>query len=600
MDRKNAPENLKWKLTDIYKTHDDFDRDLEKVKEYLPIFEKFKEKLNDPEILLKYFKTTEAMGKINHRLNCYGMLNHDVDLNNDLYIEDDQKLTMISSKISKNTAFVEPELASLGDEYFENILKDERFKNYDLRIKNILNERKHILSKEQEEALSVMYSFSNGFDDVMSTLTENDFRYKPVVVNGKKEELTESTYSKFIDDKDRKVRTQAYNNLYEVYRQFSKTLAINYINFVKLVNCDLRLRKYNSTFEMLQDSKKIPQALFDNLLKNVNKHLNLEQKYFKLLKNATKIKDFGFQDVYQSLANSLNKKYTIDEQKKIVLEALAPLGEQYQTLLKTAYENNWIDFCTNINKRSGGYMLGVYGVHPFILLNNTNDYDSLSTMAHELGHAMHTYYSDKNQPYTKHKYSTFIAEIASTVNEILLNKYMITNAKTDEEKLFYLDNYLQQFKSTVFRQTMFAEFEDFAHNKIANDEILSEKILTEKYTDLLKKHFADTVNIDENITHEWQRIPHFYSPYYVYNYATSFISAVYIANSILENKHNMLDNYMEMLKSGGNDYPTNILAKAGVDLTKDETFNFAFNDMKNSMAQAEEILNKTKEPEKTL
>ena len=600
MDRKDAPENLKWKLTDIYKTHEDFDKDLEKVKEYLPIFEKFKGKLNDPEMLLEYFKTTEAMGKLNHKLGCYNMLNHDVDLNNDLYIEDDQKLTMIGSKISKNTAFIEPELASLDDKYFEKILKDERFKNYDLRIKNILNERKHILSKEQEEALSVMYSFSNGFDDVMSTLTKNDFKYKPVVVNGKEEELTEGTYNKFVDDKDRKVRTQAYNNLYEVYKQFSKTLAINYINFVKLINCDLHLRKYNSTFEMLENSKKIPQELFDNLVKNVNKNLNLEQKYFKLLKNSTKIKDFGFQDVYQSLSNGLDKKYSIDEQKQIVFDALSPLGVQYQALLKTAYKNNWIDFCTNINKASGGYMLGVYGVHPYVLLNDTGTYDSLSTLAHELGHAMHTYYSDKNQPYTKHKYSTFIAEIASTVNEILLNKYMIKNAKTDEEKLFYLDNYLQHFKSTVFRQTMFAEFEDFAHNKITNDEILSEKILNEKYTELLKKHFADTVKIDENITHEWQRIPHFYSPYYVYKYATSFISAVYIANSILENKHNMLDNYREMLKSGCSDYPTNILAKAGVDLTKDETFDFAFNDMKNSMAQAEEILNKTKKPEKTL
>ena len=600
MDRKNAPESLKWDLTDIYKSHDDFDKDLEIIKEYLPIFEKFKGKLNNPDILLKYFKTTTAMNKITHKLYAYQMLNHDVDLNNDLYLEDDEKLTMIGSKISKNTAFVEPELASLDNEYFENILKDEKFKDYDLSIKSLLDQRKHILSKEQEEALSVIYSFSSGFDDVMSTMTENDFRFRPVLVNGKKEELTENTYGKFTDSRDRSVRTQAYNNLYEVYKQFSKTLAVNYINFVKLINCDLHLRKYHSTFEMLQDSKKIPQELFDNLLKNVNNNLNLEQKYFKLLKTTTKIKDFGFQDVYQSLAGKLNKKYSIDEQKKIVLNAVAPLGQNYVDMLKIAYENNWIDFCTNANKKSGGYMLGVYGVHPYVLLNDTSDYDSLSTLAHELGHAMHTYYSDKNQPYSKRKYSTFIAEIASTVNEILLNKYMIKNAKTDEEKLFYIDNYLQQFKGTVFRQTMFAEFEDFAHNKIANEEILSEKILNTKYTELLKKHFGNIVKIDENIIHEWQRIPHFYSPYYVYNYATSFISAVYIANSILENKHDMLNNYMEMLKSGGNDYPTNILSKAGIDLTKDKTFDFAFDDMKKSLTQAEEILNRLQTKEATL
>lgn len=595
MDRKDAPKEYKWNLCDIYKTHEDFEKDLEKVNEYLPIVEKFKGKLNDAEALLKYYKTAETFGRIINKLHAYVMLNHDVDLNNDLYLEDEQKLNIFSSKLSKVSSFVDPELASLKDEYFENILRDERFKDYNKDIEKLLNDRKHILSKEQEEALSVMCSFANGFDDVMSTLTENDFKYKPVLLNGKEKELTESTYHRFITDKDRKVRTQAYNNLYEVYKQFSKTLAINYINFIKMINCDLKLRKYNSTFEMFQENKKIPQQLFDNLVKNINKNLILEQKYFKLLKKSTKIEDFGFQDVYQSLSKNLDKKYSISQQKDIVIKALAPLGQKYENLLKSAYENNWIDFCTNSNKKSGGYMLGVYGVHPYVFLNDNGDYDSLSTLAHELGHAMHTYFSDNSQPYTKHRYSTFIAEIASTVNEILLNKYMIKNAKTAEEKLFYIDNYLQHFKSTVFRQTMFAEFENFAHTKVANDEILSEKILNDKYNELLKKHFADTVKIDENITHEWQRIPHFYSPYYVYNYSTSFISAVYIANSILENKHNMLSNYMEMLKSGCDGYPTEILAKAGIDLTKDETYNYAFDDMRKTLKEAEDILNNTKE-----
>ena len=324
--------------------------------------------------------------------------------------------------------------------------------------------------------------------------------------------------------------------------------------------------------------------------KNVDKNINLEQKYFKLLKKSTKIEDFGFEDVYQSLSQNINKKYSIDEQKHIVLKALSPLGKEYQNLLKIAYENNWIDFCTNKNKKSGGYMLGVYGVHPYVFLNDNGDYDSLSTLAHELGHAMHTYYSSKNQPYPKHDYDIFIAEIASTVNEILLNKYMIKNAKTNEEKLFYLDSYLQHFKGTVFRQTMFAEFEDFAHKAIVNDEILSEKILNDKYTDLLKKHFANTVEIDDCIIHEWERIPHFYSPYYVYKYATSFVSAVYIANSILEGKNNMIEKYRDMLKSGSNGYPTEILAKAGIDLTKDETFEYSFNDMKKCLKEVEEIL----------
>ncbi|HAJ77875.1 MAG TPA: oligoendopeptidase F [Clostridiales bacterium] len=590
MDREQASTDLKWKLSDIYENHEKFDEDFQKLNKYLAIFEKFKGKLKNPDILLKYYNTSTAFGKINRKLYGYVGLNHDVDLNNNLYMEDEQRLSTFGAKYSKATAFVGPELAGLSNEYFEQLLKDERFKDYEYYIKEILENRKHILSKEQEEALSVMYSFSSGFDDVRETLTENDFKYKPVVVDGKNEELTESTYGKFLDNKNKKVRKEAYNNIYEVYKQFSKTLAINYINFVKLINCDINLRKYNSTFEMFSESVKIPQELFDNLIKNVDKNINLEQKYFKLLKKSTKIEDFGFEDVYQSLSQNINKKYSIDEQKHIVLKALSPLGKEYQNLLKIAYENNWIDFCTNKNKKSGGYMLGVYGVHPYVFLNDNGDYDSLSTLAHELGHAMHTYYSSKNQPYPKHDYDIFIAEIASTVNEILLNKYMIKNAKTNEEKLFYLDSYLQHFKGTVFRQTMFAEFEDFAHKAIVNDEILSEKILNDKYTELLKKHFANTVEIDDCIIHEWERIPHFYSPYYVYKYATSFISAVYIANSILEGKNNMIEKYREMLKSGCNGYPTEILAKAGIDLTKDETFEYSFNDMKKCLKEVEEIL----------
>lgn len=591
MDRKNAPENLKWKLTDIYISHEKFEEDLKNLEQNYKIFEKFKGKLANIGDLLEFYQFSDNFEMIEEKLANYVMLNHDVDLNNNIYLEDNEKLNALFSKISMITAYVGPELSSLSNQYFEDVLKDERFKDYEYKIKSILNGREHILNKEQEEALSTVSTYANGFAEIREALAESDFKFKPVNVNGIQEELTPSTYGKFLNNKDRNIRTEAYNNVYEIYNQFSKTLSINYINFVKLANADIKLRKFNSTFDMFNNLSKIPQELFKNLIKNVEKNINLEQKYFKLLKKLTKIDDFGFQDVYQSLATEVNKKYSIDEQKEIVLEALNPLGSEYQSLLKTSYNNNWIDFCTNISKRSGGYMSGVYGVHPYVLLNDNGDYDSLSTLAHELGHAIHTYYSTKNQPYAKHEYSIFIAEIASTVNEILLNKYMIKNSNTNEEKLFYLDNYLQHFKSTVFRQTMFAEFENYAHNAIAYERILSPTILDEEYKTLLKKHFDNIVKIDDKIIHEWLRIPHFYSPYYVYKYATSFISAVYIANSILNNKNNMLEKYMTMLKSGGDGYPTEILAKAGVDLTKNDAYEYAFNDMKNVLEEAEKILN---------
>ena len=591
MYRKESPKELKWDLSHIYENHDKYNDDLEKVNMLLSMYEKFKGQLGNKEVLLEYYKKNEELEKIYYKLASYTMLNHDVELNNNLYIEDQQKINNFVVKYSQLTAFIGPELAKLDDNYFLEILKDPRFKDYEYEIMSIIDNRKHILTAEQEQALSVVSNYSNAFSDMRQTLTENNFKFKPVTINGKKEELTSATYNRFLNNSDKKVRSQAYENMYEIYKQFSKTLSVNYINYVKLVNSDLTLRKYNSSFEKFNNSLKIPQKLFDNLIKNVDKNIILEQKYFKLLKKSTKIKDFGFEDVFQSLAKNADKKYLIDTQKLIILKALAPLGSEYENLLVTAFTKNWIDFCTDKDKKSGGYMLGVYGVHPYVFLNNNDNYSSMSTLAHELGHAMHTYYSSKYQPFSKHNYSTFIAEIASTVNEILLNKYMVKNSKTQEEKLFYLDNYLQQFKSAVFRQTMFAEFEDFAHKKIFNGEILSEKILNEKYKQLLEKHFADIVKIDDNIIHEWQRIPHFFTPYYVYNYATSFISAVYIANCILENKNDMLNRYRQMLKSGCDGYPTEILSKAGINLTKDDAYEYAFNDMKKSLKEVEQILN---------
>ena len=591
MDRKKAPEKLKWNTADIFDTHKKFEENLKKMRDFCKKFAKFEGKLSKKEILLDFFRTSDEHEKLMIKASNYVMLNHDVDLKNNVFIEDNEKLEAISLEKVKATTFVAPELASLKNEYFEKLLKDPEFNDYEYSIKSILDDRKHILSKPQEDALSTVCSFSPGFVEVRDSLVETDFKFKKINVNGKNKELTENNYGMFLTNKDRNIRTQAYNNLYEIYNQFSKTLAMNYIYFVKMCNSDLKLRNYTSSFEMF-NSDKIPYEIYKKLLKNINNHLNLEKDYFKLLKKTYKIADFGFQDVYLTLAHKINKKYTIEAQKQIVYDALAPLGKEYQSLLKTAYENNWIDFCGSKEKRSGGYMSYVYGVHPYVLLNDTGTYDSLSTLAHELGHAMHSYYSSKNQPFAKHDYALFLAEIASTVNEVLLNKYMIKNAKTNDEKLFYLDNYLQHFKGTVFRQTMFSEFEDFAHTKIANGEILSPKILDDEYKSLLTKHFGKVVKIDKNIVHEWDGIPHFYSPYYVYKYATSFISAVYIANSILENKNDMLNKYMIMLKSGSNGYANDILKTAGVDLSKQETFDYAFNDMKKCLNEAKKILNR--------
>ena len=473
-------------------------------------------------------------------------------------------------------------------------MSDKNFADFDYSIDSFLRTRHFVLSEKEEKALATTDTFSDGFDNVYDAITQHDIKFDKIVTNNKKLELTQSNYAKFLENKNESVREQAYQNMYKAFKQFSKTLGMNYIAFVKMCCSDLKLRNQNSYLQASFYSKKMPEKIYSNLIEQVNKNTKLEQQYFALLKKQVQAKKFGFKDVYLSLATKIDKKYTIAEQKNIVLSALAPLGEEYNQLLKMAYQNNWIDFCKGKNKSSGGYMLGVYGVHPFVLLNDNSNYDSLSTLAHELGHAMHTYYSDKNQPYEKHSYATFIAEIASTVNEILLNKFMLKNAKTNQEKLFYVDNYLQSFKGTVFRQTMFSEFEDYAFKTIENDGILTPKLLTDKYKDLLKKHFGKIVPIDDHIIYECFRIPHFYSPYYVFQYATSFICSCYIANKILMGDKDMIKKYKSMLCSGSDGYPTEILAKTGIDLTKQEIFDFAFKDMENSLKLAKKLLKSTK------
>lgn len=587
-------DNFKWNTSDIFLTRDDWDDATNDVLAQIENFKNFKEKLNNVENLLEYYQFFDVFDQNFNKIFAYAMLNKDTNTTNTQYIEDFERVNFLYGKYAEATAFVAPELAKNSDDFYNTVLLDKRFAPYKYMIAEIMESRKHILSENEEFALATVAKFSNGFDEVYSTLTNADFVFKSVKKNGKTFALTEGTYGKFLTDPCENVRLQAYNNLYKTYNSFHNTISTNYIYFVKMMTSQLKLRHQTSVFDSKFEGQKISKQIYTTLLKNVDNHINLEKEYFKLLKNQIKVEKFGFKDVYLSLSPSINKKFSYAEQKAIVQNALSPLGKEYLQVVNLAFESRWIDVYPTSNKKSGGYMLGIYNVHPYILLNNNEDFESMSTLAHELGHAMHTHYSCKTQPNSLHDYATFIAEIASTVNEILLNKYMTKTAKTPQEKLFYVSQYLQHFKSTVFRQTMFSEFEDFAIKKVENDELLSPKILDEEYESLLKKHFGGVVPIDKNIIHEWTRIPHFYTPYYVFQYATSFISAVYIANSILENKNDMQTKYINMLCRGSDGYPSDILRETGVDLTNDEIYTYSFDDMKKSLQEAKLLIKQIK------
>lgn len=590
MDRKNAKQIYKWDLQKIYNSNDLWKQDYEELKVLYPMLSNYKNQLNVKDKLLEYLKLEQTISIKLNKLMYYSYLSHDINLDISEYNEQLGLLENLEANISTATAYVLPELNSMSDEQIKDIIKDKRFKNYDNFFKSILLNRKHLLSEKEETALSLVNSFTGGFSKIYDDLTEVDMKFKPIIINGKETQLTIENYSLFITNENRDIRKQAYNNLYEKYGEISHTTTSSYIYYLKSVSFDLKLRNYSSLLSAHLYNNQIDEKVYYNLIDNVNKNLNLMHRYYKLLAKTKDINDMHFYDTYLSISNNFDKQYDIETQYQLVKQALKCLGNDYQNKLETAFNNNWIDVYSGENKSSGGYNFCIYTEHPHIFLNDNGNYNSLSTLAHELGHAMHSAYTNENQPYEKSNIVIFLAEIASTVNEILLNKYLFNSTTDKKEKIFLLDQFIKNTKATVFRQTMFSEFEDFAHKLVEQDKPISDTILNNEYKNLLAKHFGNVVEIDDKIIYEWTRISHFFRSYYVYKYATSYVCANYIATKILNNKNNMLEKYITLLKSGSSDYPTNLLKIVDIDLTKNDVYDIMFNDLENAINELELLM----------
>lgn len=591
MDTNKETEKYKWDLTKLFTSSEAWKTDFEYVKNNYKQLGEFKGKLNDKSELKKYLTIDRDVSSKLSKLLYYSYLSHDVDLKNSSYVEQLGLIESLEAQIMSEISFFLPELNSLSDEYLNELINDENFKDNSNLFKQVLLNRKHLLSEKEENALSLVNSFSNGFSRIYDELTETDLVMKPILVNGKEMPLSSEKYSLYITNEDRTVRKQAYDNLYEAFSKISHTTSITYIYYLKSTSFDLKLRGYSSLLQESLYSEQIPEKVYYNLIDNVNNNLFLMHRYFKLLAKVKGISDFKFYDSYLSIADNLDVKYTFEEQAEIVKTALKVLGDDYVSKLNTAFNNHWIDAFSNDNKSSGGYNFCIYGHHPHIFLNDNGNYNSLSTLAHELGHALHSEYSNNSQCYEKADISIFVAEIASTVNEILLNKYLLKNAKSKQEKLFFLDQFVKNTKATVFRQTMFSEFEDYAHKLVENDKPISIEILNNEYKNLLVKHFGDSVIIDDKIIYEWTRIGHFFRSYYVYKYSTSYVCANYIASCIFDNKHNMTEKYLNLLKSGSSDYPTNLLKLVDIDLTQNEVYNLLFKDLEQVINEIENLVN---------
>ena len=592
LDRSAIKPEDKWDVESIYKNIEEWEKDAIKCKELIDTLASKKETfLNSSKDFKEFMLLDSELARLLDKVYLYTSLKSNEDMANATYQELNGKAALIYQDYQEKTSFVVPMMLKENPAKIETYLnEEEELLPFRHNVMDILRYKKHHLTEEQDKVLAAFSKTLSAGSDTASFLMDADMRFGDITLaNGEKIELTDSNYGIYLRDKDRETRRQAFIRMHEVYGSFKNTLNATLASVVNESSTHARLTNFKSSLEASLYANDIPTALYDNLINVVHKHLPLLYKYYDVKKEILGLEDFHLYDGYVNCVKKVSKKYSFEEGKELVLDALKVLGDEYINVLKTAFTDGWIDKYPNRGKTSGAYSSGCYDTKPFVLLNYTNNYDDVSTLAHELGHSMHSYFSIHYNDYENHSYPLFLAEIASTVNELLLSYYMENKVETKEEKLTILNERLDLFKATVFRQTMFAEFEKYIHNKADNNEILTADNLAEYYYQLNKKYFGDKVLVDNVVRYEWLRIPHFYRPFYVYQYATGLSIASYIAKNILEGKEGFRDKYILFLKSGGRDYPLEVLKIIDVDLKDTKVFEDAMSMFKETLERFSEL-----------
>ena len=580
MNRDTIDEKYKWDLTQIFKSTEEFEECYKKAETLIEDFKKYENIMGENaknfyETINTYYEITRTLDK----LYVYTNLLSDTDTSNNTYQSLKIKVSNLLDKWSKASFFVTPTILKKNEQEIEKYyIEEPKLKDYEIILKREFRYKEHTLSDEEEKLLSNLTKMFNNNYQTYELLKDSDLTFGTILDENEKEVvLTESNYSIYIESKDRRVRKDAFQTLYKSYKQFSNSFASTLSGNINENITISRIKKYNSTIEWCLYHDELDETIYNNLINTVSNNMNILYKYYSLKKEMLKLDELHLYDIYTPLIKNFEKKYSYEEAKETVLKALSILGEDYIGTLEKGLENNWVDVYPSPSKRTGGYSGGSYDTAPYILLNYQEKYNDMSTLAHEAGHSMHSYYTRTNNSYQYGDYSIFVAEVASTTNEILLAKYLLKTSNNKEEKLFILDKLMNLFKATIYRQTMFAEFEQAIYQDAENDIPLTADYLSEKYYELNKKYFGSDVTIDEEIQYEWARIPHFYYNFYVYQYATGLSAACHIANDILSGKENAVENYKSFLKCGSKKNPIDSLKLAGVDLTKKEVVESAIN-----------------------
>jgi len=591
--RSELAEADKWDLGAIYATDEDWEKDFKKVKELTEQLKGFEGKLKESGAdLLAGLKLIDQISEILGRVFVYAKMKLDEDNTNSIYQALTDRAYSLSVFENSITAFVLPEILAIPAERLANFLQAEpALKLYQHYLDEIVRMKEHILPAEQEQLLAKAGELAQAPDTIFGMLNNADIKF-PIIKNEEDEEveLTKGRYIQFMESSNRRVRQEAFNALYNTYKGLKNTYAATLNANVKKNIFFANVRKYPSALEASLFEDNVSAEVYNQLISTIHKNIDLMHRYVAIRKKLLGLTELHMYDLYTPIVKETKIKVTYEKAKQQVLEGLAPLGEEYGALLQKAYTSRWIDVYENEGKTSGAYSWGSYGTSPYILLNYQDNVNDMFTLAHELGHSLHSYYSHENQPYVYSSYKIFVAEVASTLNEALLMDHLLKITTDKNEKLYYLNYYLEQFRTTVYRQAMFAEFEKLIHQQVEKGEALTADLLNKLYRDLNVTYYGEEIVVDELIDYEWARIPHLYMNFYVYKYATGFSAAVSLAKQILTEGEPAVQRYMEFLKSGGSNYPIKLLQKAGVDMNTAEPIQSALEVFREALEQMESLL----------
>lgn len=575
--RSEVEKQYTWATEDLYANDEAWKSDFELAKNMIEDITKYKGKLGESSnMLLAYLKASDELSLKFDRIFNYAQRKFDEDTKNTNYQDLSNQIMSLAVNYGSATSFETPEIIAISDETLNKFYEEnEALRLYERHLNEKRRKKEHILSENEEKLLAAAEDLASAPSTIMSMFRNADLEFPDIIgEDGKPTKLTAGTYVSLLESKDARVRRDAFMTLYNTLDKFKNTAASSYYAQVKQLMFYAKARKYNSTLERALDNTDVPVAVYKNLIKAVHDNMHYMHKYVSLRKKLLNVNELHMYDLYTPVVQSSEDKITFEEAKRNIMEAVAPLGKEYQAILKEGFENRWIDVYENEGKRSGAYSAGAK-VHPYVLLNHTDNLSGEFTLAHEMGHAIHSYLSNKTQPNVYSNYRIFVAEVASTCNEALLMEYLLNKTTDKLERANLINYFLEQFRGTLFRQTMFAEFEMLTHAMAEEGKTLTAEALSKLYYDLNVKYFGDDIVVDKEIEIEWARIPHFYYNFYVYQYATGYSAAMALSRKILDEGEPAVKNYIKFLSSGSSASPIDLLKIAGVDMTTPEPINSA-------------------------